>query len=219
MARSNLLLLLAIAACAQMPKGLPNRDSYAIRAIKEGEPCRFAAEYERVKGNKRDPRVAFVEIGEKLEGETGLDFDAFCRLVSDQAEDSIATYDAKNGFFQMMTGRADVNWAVASFGGQPGVVMLVKREAGEWRTWVFEFVGGQWQDVTARLWKSKHYPLLPQYGRTIRLLQGIAVERPRHAGWLSWNGKAFVTASGAGWRCPDSYRYFAPSERAAYCRP
>lgn len=219
MARISLLALMAALVYAQMPKGLPNRDSYAIRIMQEGEPCGFSAEYERVKSNKRDPRVAFVELGVKLEGETGLDFEAFCRLVSDQAEDSVATYDAKNGFFQVMMGRADVNWAVASFSGKPDITMLVKREGSEWQSWVFQFSAGQWTDVTAKFWKSKQYPLLPQYGRTIRLMQGLADQKPRPIGWLTWNGKEFVKGSGAGWRCPDSYQYFEPAQRLRYCKP
>lgn len=222
MAKSSLLLLAALSLCAQMPKGLPGRDSYAIRTLKEGEACRFAADYAKAKSNKQDPRVAFVEIATLLEGEGGLGFDDFCRLVSDQAEDSIATYDAKNGFFQVMTGRADINWAVAAFSGtpgQPGIIMLVRREAEDWQTWIYRHSGGQWQNLTAQLWKSPHYPVLPQYGRTIRLMRGLADNQPRPAGWLTWNGQRFVPASSASWRCPDSYRYFEPARRAPYCRP
>ncbi len=220
--RSNLLgvLLLGVATSGwgQMPKGIPGRDSYAIRKIDPGTPCRFASELARVKNNKGDARVAFVELSVKIEAETGLEEDAFCRLVSDQAEDSVATFDGKNGFFQVMTGSADVNRAVAVFGGPGGVVLYVKRHGPEWTTWVFQHVGGEWRDLTKRYWKSKHYPVAPQYGRTFRLMTGLEEESVRPAGWLRWNGLGFVTGSGMGWKCPESYRLFEPRERSAYCR-
>ncbi|HET6421163.1 MAG TPA: hypothetical protein VFG19_13465, partial [Geobacteraceae bacterium] len=60
----------------------------------------------------------------------------------------------------------------------------------------------------------------PQYGRTARVLTFDGA-RFHHKLWLTWDGTKFTASTARkmpGWRCPDSYRYFSPSERKQYCQ-
>lgn len=230
MNRLLIFVALAAAAAAQMPRGLPGRDSYAIREVNPKEPCRFAAEYEKVKGNKSDPRVAYVETNAIVaadEAPTG--FDGQCRVIAEQTEDGVVVFDRPRGFLHIFAGDSKINTALAYFRGTKGalgVTLSVSRWDDEWKSFVLAWVNGKWQDVTKKYLEPlklapEDYLVVPQFGRTIRVLRWDG-ERFAHKQWLTWNGQSFQAlddkSGRATWRCPESYRYFAPSERGAYCR-
>jgi hypothetical protein len=230
MTRCLLTCAIALAAPAQMPRGLPGRDSYAIREIKPNEPCRFAAEYQKIKANKADPRVAYVETEAIVAaGEAQVGFDGQCRVISQQTEDGIVVFDRLRGFLHIFAGDAKINTALAYFAGakgSPGVTLYVKRWDDEWKTFVLAWSDGKWRNVTEQYLgplklDPQDYLVAPQYGRTIRVLRWDGA-RFRHQRWLTWDGRSFQPldekTGRATWRCPESYRYFDPADRAAYCQ-
>jgi len=219
-------------AWAQMPPGLPGRDSYAIRKVDPKAPCRFAGEYKKVQGNKTDPRVAYIEV-EKLTLEAGDEPDgmsARCKEIAEQTEDGIAVFDAARGYLQLIAGSPVINTTLAYFapaaGKGYGVMLYVARWDDDWKTFVFAWRDGAWRDATKEylgplgLGKDD-LPLPPQYGRTMRVLTKDG-ETFRHKQWLRWDGGKFVVekagAGKAAWRCPDGIRYFEAGERKVYCR-
>lgn len=215
---------------AQMPPGLPHRDSYAIRKIDPAAPCSFEAEYKKIQTKKSDPRVAFVEVESPVNDGAEISFPGLCKAVSQQTEDGLVTYDAPHGFLQIISGMAVNNTAVAYFagdGGAPGVMLYVRRMDDEWNNFVLAYREGKWKDVSKEYLGSfaltdKDYLVVPQYGRLIRVLRYDGTKFV-HRDWLTWNGKQFVKTTAAdakkvGWRCPDTYRYFEPAERGQYCK-
>lgn len=230
MMRLCFLAGLGALAWPQMPPGLAGRDSYAIRKVDPKAPCRFAAEYERIKGTKTDPRVAYIEADALVAGEDDpLGFEARCRQLSGQTEDGIVFHDRPRGFLHLIFGSPRINTQVAYFagtGGAHGVMLYVARWDDESKAYALGFRGGQWRDVTAEFLgplrlQPEELLLLPQYGRTVRVLKhkddGLV-----HSRYLSWNGRALVALPAktgkASWRCPETYRYWEPAERAVYCR-
>lgn len=223
-----LVLLAPLRFEAQMPKGLPGRDSYAVREANPDEPCRFAAEYQRIRSNKSDPRVAYVEV-EELVQEEPLGFAARCRQISEQTEDGLTVFDRARGFLHLIFGEPRIGTALTYFAGtgkQFGVMLYSKRWDTEFETRALVWRDGAWQDVSSQLLAplrlaANDYVIAPQYGRTFRVLRWDG-DTFRHRGWFTWTGTKFApVADGAArksWRCPDSFRYFEPAARRIYCQ-
>jgi hypothetical protein len=215
---------------AQMPPGLHGVDHYAIRKIDESEPCKFEREYYRIRSKKSDPRVAFIDLHPLVhKGEAPLDFQDLCAAVSQQSEDGVVVFDRRHAFLHLLFGdEATVSDAITYFSGpskSPGVILYVTRRDIDWRSYIFEYRNNKWKDVTDQYLGPFHlgkkdYVVAPQYGRTARVLTFDGT-RFHHKLWLTWDGTKFTASTTRkipGWRCPDSYRYFAPSEREQYCR-
>jgi hypothetical protein len=230
MTRWLLAFALALTAVPQMPRGLPGRDSYAIRKVNPNEPCRFAAEYQKIKADKTDPRVAYIETESIVAAdEAQVGFDGQCRVISQQTEDGIVVFDRLRGFLHIFAGDAKINTALAYFAGakgSPGVTLYVNRWDDDWKIFVLAWIDGKWRDVTANYLgplnlAPEDYLVAPQYGRTIRVLRRDG-DRFRHQRWLTWDGRSFQPldekTGRSTWRCPESYRYFHPADRAVYCR-
>ena len=214
----------------EKPKGLPT-DHFAIRKLDEHAPCRFVSEYRRIRSNKTDPRIAYIDLSPVVHAGEATDgnFNSLCKDIAQQTEDGVVFFDRNNAFLQLIWGdEGIVNDAIAYFSGpskSPGVILYVTRRDIDWRPYVFEYRNDKWKDVTNkylgpfRLNKSD-YIVVPQYGRTARVLTHDGM-RFHHKLWLTWDGTKFVASTAKkvpGWRCPDSYRYFDPSERRQYCR-
>lgn len=211
---------------AQMPPGLPGRDSYGIRKIDPSKPCRFEAEYRKIRAQKSDPRVAYLELEELAvpDKDERIGFEARCKQVAEQTEDGITTFDKARGYLHLIFGSPVVSTSVVSFA--PGVILYVSRFDDEWKTFAFAWRDNRWLDVTGEYLgplklRATDLLLLPQYGRTIRVLTRSG-ESFRHKQWLTWDGRQFKTLDAqlgkATWRCPDSFRYFEPNDRVQYCR-
>ncbi len=227
---STTLLLNAALANAQMPPSVSG-DTYIIRKVKPG-PCTFAPVYQHVKSNKSDPRVAYIELYNLVHtNEAPSSFYSLCTAISEQAEDNVVVYDRAHAFLHILWGdEGDISDAVTYFSSTTrtaGIILFVTRYAEDWRAFVFAYGNNKWKDVTAQYLGPFHlgkkdYVVVPQYGRTARVLTfNEASNRFHHKMWLTWNGVKFVASIAKkmpGWKCPDSYKYFAPTERAQYCR-
>ncbi|HUQ90518.1 MAG TPA: hypothetical protein VM120_02475, partial [Bryobacteraceae bacterium] len=145
-------------------------------------------------------------------------------------EDGVVTFDPARGYLHLIFGSPVIGATVAYFAPvnpkEFGVILYGSRWDEEWKTFAFAWRGNKWLDVTreylgALNLKSDDLLVLPQYGRTLRVLTR-AGEAFRHKQWLAWDGLQFkpldAKAGRAGWKCPDSFRYFEPRERAQYCR-
>lgn len=213
-----------------MPPSLPGIEHYAIRKINENAPCKFENEYRRIKSKKTDPRVAFIDLHPLVhKGEAPLGFDGLCSVVSQQSEDGVVVFDRNHAFLHLLFGdQAIVGDAITYFSSSTrsfGVMLYVTRYEEDWSAYVFEFRNNKWIDVTAQYLGPFHlgkkdYIVAPQYGRTARVLTYDG-KQFHHKMWLTWDGTKFNASSAKkvpGWRCPDSYRYFSPSERRQYCQ-
>jgi hypothetical protein len=206
---------------AQMPPGLPNRDSYAIRKIDPSAPCRFEGEYRKIRSQKTDPRVAFLELEDFVvaDKDERVGFEARCKQLAEQTEDGIVVFDKARGYLHLVFGSPVISTSLAYF--SPGVMLYVSRADDEWNAFAFAWRDGKWVDVTKEYLgplnlASDDLLILPQYGRTLRVLNAF-----RHKQWLTWDGKRFkpldAKTGKATWRCPDGLRYFEPKQRAQYC--
>jgi hypothetical protein len=192
-------------------------------------PCTFEKEYNGVKHNKTDPRVAYIDLTPIVKsGVANVSFYALCCEVSQQTEDAHAVFDRNHGFFQIFYEDPLITDAIAYFNGiakSSGVMLYVTRDDTDWQSYVFMFSNNKWHDVTTQYLGPFHlgkkdYIVVPQYGRSARVLTYDG-KRFHHKMWLTWDGTKFNASTAKkmpGWRCPDSYRYFAPSERAQYCQ-
>lgn len=217
-------------AMAEMPDGLPNRDSYAVRKT-DGGPCRFRSEYEKLKNNKKDPRVAYLETGSLLNGDVHASaLESRCLSLAQQNEDTIAYFDGKNGFLQLIHGEPFINESLAYFSGKAGaygVMLYVSRDDDEWTIAALQYREGKWSNESAKFIAplgliATDALLVPQYGRTLRVMSR-GDSGFHHKAWLTWNGSAFVplkktTAADAGWRCPASYQSFDARDRQSFCQ-
>jgi len=226
-----IVLLCTGIAFARNPenKSVSSEDPFIVRKVDPNARCTFAPEYLRIKNKKNDTRVAFIELHSLVHAdEPPFDFTDLCKVISEQTEDGVVYYDRSNGFFQVMWGEPVFNEAVAYFSGAsntPGVILYVNRADETWRAFVFAYRNNKWKDVTTlylgpfRLGR-KDYIVVPQYGRSARVIT-FDGKRFHHKLWLTWNGTKFTASTAKempGWRCPDSYPYFAPSERSQYCK-
>jgi len=224
------LVIFATLSHAQMPPGIPGVDHYAIRKIKENEPCKFEREYYRIRSKKSDPRVAFIDLHPIVhKGEAPLGFQDLCDAISEQSEDGVVVFDQQRAFLHLLFGdEATISDAIAYFSSKsnsPGIILYVTRIDIDWQAFVFEYRNNKWKDVTAQYLGPFHlgkhdYIVVPQYGRTARVLTFDGA-RFHHKLWLTWDGTKFTASTARkmpGWRCPDSYRYFSPSERKQYCQ-
>jgi hypothetical protein len=225
---TTLFLLNTALVNAQMPPSISG-DTYIIRKDKPG-PCKFASVYQRIKSKKSDPRVAYIELYNLVHAnEAPSSFYSLCTSISEQAEDNVVVYDRAHAFLHILWGdEADINDAVAYFSSTtktPGIILFVTRYAEDWRAFVFIYEHKKWNDVTAKYLGQlqlgkRDYIVVPQYGHSARVLSYHG-NRFHHKMWLTWDGKKFTPSTAKkmpGWRCPDSYRYFAPSERKQYCQ-
>lgn len=213
-------------ASAQMPPGLPNRDSYAIREVDPAAPCRFEAEYRKIRAQKSDPRVAYLELEELAvpDKDDRIGFDARCKQIAEQTEDGLTIYDRSRGYLHLIFGSPSISVSLAYFA--PGVILYVSRWDEEWRSFAFAWRDGKWLDVTKEYLgmlnlRTDDLLIVPQYGRTLRVLTRTG-DAFKHRQWLTWDGRRFQALDAktgrATWRCPDSFRYFESTERAQYCR-
>ena len=228
-----LILLCGGIASARKTANNPvtTEDPFVVRKVDLNAPCTFASEYRRIKNKKSDPRVAFIELRNLVHAEFDplpFDFSDLCKVISEQTEDGVVFYDGSRAFFQVIWGESEVNEAVTYFSDRantPGVVLYVNRVDTIYRAFVFTYADNRWHDVTAQYLGPFHlgkkdYIVVPQYGRTARVLTYDG-KQFHHKMWLTWDGTKFNASTAKkmpGWRCPDSYRYFAPSERRQYCQ-
>jgi hypothetical protein len=191
-------------------------------------PCRFEPEYYRIKSDKTDPRVAYIEITPKMK--IGGDFSVheLCLDIAQQTEDAHVIFDRKHGFFHVFYDGPSTGDAIAYFAGtnkSPGIMLYVTRFLDDWQTGVFAYRNNKWENVTAQYLGPFHlgkkdYIIVPQYGRSARVLTYDG-KQFHHKMWLTWDGTKFTASTAKkmpGWRCPDSYRYFDSSERRQYCQ-
>lgn len=213
---------------------LPGESHKPVRKVNRKAPCAFEREYQRIKSQKSDPRVAFIELFPVVHaGEaTDFDFESLCKCITQQREDNVTVLDRTNGYLQIFWDDEQVNDAIAYFSGpagSPGVILYVTRSLDSWRAFVFIYRDKKWQDVTARYLgqfnlSEKDYIVAPQYGRTARVITfDDKTNRFHHKLWLTWDGTKFNASSAKkmpGWHCPDTYyRYFGPAEyRQQYCQ-
>jgi hypothetical protein len=214
---------------AQMPKGLPGLPYYAVRKDKPNLPCTFEPVYKRIKSNKTDPRVAFIDLYPIIHAnEAPVGFYGLCTAISQQGEDNLVVFDKVHAFLHILWGDPTISQTITYFSGThklTGVILSVTRFEDDWHSYVFEYRDSKWYDVTKRYLgpfnlSREDYIVVPQYGRTARVLTFDGM-RFRHKLWLTWDGTKFTASTARkmpGWRCPDSYRYFDPSERKQYCQ-
>ncbi len=212
-------------------KSVSSEDPFIVRKVDPNARCTFASEYLHIQNKKNDPRVAFIELHSLVHAdEPTFDFSDLCKVISKQTEDGVVFFDRSRGFFQVIWGEPVFNEAIAYFSGAsntPGVMLYVNRADEIWRAFVFAYRNNKWQDVTRQYLGPFHlgkkdYIVVPQYGRTARVLTfGEASNRFHHKMWLTWDGTKFMASTAKnipGWKCPDSYQYFPPAERGQYCR-
>jgi hypothetical protein len=161
-------------------------------------------------------------------------FDGFrdpCKIISNQTEEITSFFDPARGYLQAIGGESSVNEALAYFSHsdkKSGIVLYVKRSFEESRSFVFTHVNGSWRDVTANYLgplplAKDDYIVVPQYGRTARILTFDAADSQlHHKLWIRWDGTRFQPTSVApsDWRCPDVYgkrRMFPEEEILAVC--
>ena len=192
-------------------------------------PCSFAPEYHRIQSNKSDPRVAFMEIKLVITpGSEESDLYGLCAEVSGQTPDTVPLFDRAHGYMQLLTeGEPEVaNEAIAYFStpNDSGVMLYAEMFDTKFQSFVMAYRDKRWEDVTAQYLgpfhiTKKDYIIVPQYGRTARVLTYDG-DRYKHKLWLTWTGTKFEEAPGkpAGWRCPDGYRYFRAEDRAQLCQ-
>ncbi len=204
-------------------------DESWVRDVDPNAPCTFGPIFERISEHKSDPRTAFIEVSPFVHTDFPLKFDNLCRMISDQTEDTRAVFDSAHGFLHIVWGEPMMNEALAYFAGgsnKPGVVLYMKRFDTDFHPFVFAYRNQQWHDVTKEYLGSlnltnKDYIVVPQYGRTARILTyDDNTSTFHHKLWLHWNGAQFEpqTAKPKDWRCPDSYRYFPAQERHQFCQ-
>jgi hypothetical protein len=190
--------------------------------------CRFESEYHRIKFDKTDPRVAYIDITPLMKMGGDFSFRELCLDISQQTEDSHVIFDRHRGFFQIFFEDLTTTDAIAYFAGHnksPGVMLYVTRYLDYWRTGVFAYRNNKWKNFTneylGRFHLSKDdYIIVPQYGRTARVLSYDGVHF-HHKLWLTWDGTKFTASTARkmpGWHCPDAYLDFDPPARREYCR-
>ncbi len=207
----------------------------AIRKI-DNKPCSFETTYHQIRNDKTDPRVALMDnwsivlpdfSGSAAEGSAHV-----CSLISNQTEENIAVFDAKNKFMHILVALEPylTNDAITYFAGKdgrPGIMIYASGGSAPFRTVALTYQNGKWQDVTQKYLgafklTSDNFLVLPQYGRTARILSQDNEEHFHHKGWITWNGEKFEFSSAKthpGWQCPETYPdYFAPDREAEICR-
>jgi hypothetical protein len=210
----------------------PGSDWHFVRHVDVNAPCKFAAVYQRINEDKTDPRVAFIEVSRFVHVEEKLNFRDLCQEISDQSLDTYAVFDKSRGFLQIVWGGdiSDMTDALAYFSGRSsrsGVILYMKRDGEQsFQPFVFTYQNEEWHDVTKdylgefKLGPSD-YIVVPQYGRTARVVTYNAEKREfHHKLWLHWNGVKFEAQASKpkDWRCPDSYRYIGDDERPQCCQ-
>lgn len=203
-------------------------------AAEKSVPCRFAAEYQRIKSDKSDPRVAYIENyaiwhAQEAKDDENAAWDPFqeaCKDVARQSTGTTTFFDAAHKYLQIYTSEGGnvYSEAVTYFAGMrghEGVILRSQDDADHFSANVLVFRGGKWLDVTADYFSSlkldhADFIVAPQFGRGARVLhfeQRTASFSPK--GWLIWNGETFefsTAKSFAGWRCPDTSAKFFTSE-------
>lgn len=211
---------------------LPGESHKPIRRVDPKAACTFEQEYLRIKSKKSDPRVVYIDLFAIVHAgqATDFNFESLCKDISEQHGSNIAVFDRGNGFLQLFWDDEEVNDAIAFFSGStgsPSVILYVTRLFDTWRAFVFSYQNNNWRNVTDQYLgefhlSEKDYVIVPQYSRTARVLTFDETNnRFHHKLWLTWDGAKFLASTAKknpGWRCPDSYQYFAPTERGQYCR-
>ncbi len=185
--------------------------------------CRFAPEYRRIRSNKADPRVAFIELSKFAYKDKSLaneiaDFDSTCKIVSNQIGGLLSIFDRAHGYFMAQNDQVDMGLdrTVAFFSEhspKPGIILFVDRDSTTSVPLVFSYRNSSWQNVTSEYLGPFHlsehdYIVVPQYGRTARVMTIDPKDATlRHNFWLHWDGVKFqrTETKPSDWRCPAEY--------------
>lgn len=208
-----------------------NDDELTIRHDNPNVPCRFAPIYAKIKQNKNDPRVAFLELADYVDPGSDMKFKDRCRQLTNQNEEYEAFFDKAHAFLLITLGAGPgADESLAFFAGvspKPGIMLYSSRT--EFKHFVFVYRDQKWQDATKHylaafnLGPNDHI-IVPQYGRTARVLtyDANAPAHFQHKLWLHWTGTKFEpqTEKPKDWRCPDAYtpKLFDPTDLQAFCR-
>jgi hypothetical protein len=220
-------LLLAFHMNGQKKHAEQNAGHPVARKVDPQAPCKFAAEYWRIRSNKADPRVAFIEL-DKLTKNTYRDtdlaflqplgFENACKAISNQIEETKAFFDQARGYLYVEGGEGDMDGdeALAYFSEhapKSGITLLSSRFFDGFNVFALAYHSGQWQNVTSHYLGSLQlseydYVVVPQYGRTARVMTYDPKNSEfHHKLWLHWDGVKFqpTIVKPTDWRCPDVY--------------
>jgi hypothetical protein len=206
------------------------RDDEGHLTFDVSRPCPFEREYNQIRSDKTDPRVAFIEtysIVNKHDSPGDEDFHTVCWDLSIFKLSGGYYFDHAHAYLDLNDDAVSDETPGSDFtityfsspSGQPGVIVYSSDMPSDdddsskvFSTFILTYRNNKWEDVTEKyLGQFKlgatDYVLPPQYGHTARVLEWDRDRQVfRHKLWLTWDGKRFVPSEDAkppaDWRCP-----------------